>query len=227
MLHNDSVDKVVTRYFATLTREPFTYKGVAYVPKALRVSPLLLRGYTCPPSCGGCCHHRFTLDYLPSEDRPEGCVRRQVEFNWRSLNVYTDWQEENTTRHCRHLRMHDGRCGIYEVRPFSCDFELIRTLQNEDDDRANTLTQKLFGRGWSYTRTDGGKGALCEMTPPTEETVKEVLRKLRRLEEWADHFVLKTWTPQIIHAIEAGWFSGGKVIVFRNDQPSGFAAAVR
>lgn len=203
MLQSDSIDKVVTRYFATVTRESFTFNGKRFDPKPLKVSPLLLRDYTCPAFCSGCCF-RFTLDYLPSEEKPEGVSLRKIEFNGRKVEIWTDPQLENKGIKCKHSDPKDGRCGIYSVRPFTCDFELIRTLQNEDPDRANTLTQKLFGRGWSYTRVDGGKGALCEMTPVTEKSIKEVVRKLNRLKQWAEHFKLHTWADEILKLIENG-----------------------
>src|SRR5687767_9323926 len=102
MLQNDSVDKIVTRYFATVAREPFTYKGKEFQPKPLKVSPLLLRDYTCPPMCGGCCF-KFTLDYLPTEKTPRLAKRRWVEFNGRQVEIWTDTQEDNSGVRCRHL----------------------------------------------------------------------------------------------------------------------------
>ena len=220
MLHNDSIDKIVSRYFATVTRESFTYKGVKYHPKTLKVSPLLLRDYTCPPMCGGCCF-KFTLDYLPSEDKPDGVVKRVVEFNGRRVEIWTDSQFANDTTRCRYLQRQTGRCGIYSVRPFTCDFELIRTLSSENDaDKPNTLTQKLFGRGWSYPRVDGGKGALCEMTPVSPKSVAEVIRKLKRLAAWTDYFWLDTWLPELVKIIEQGRLT--RPIAFYPKEAKGF-----
>lgn len=218
-MQSDSLDKIITRYFATVAREEFTWQGTTYRPKNLKVSPLLLRDYTCPPGCGGCCF-KFSLDYLPSEPHPAGVVKRVVEFSGRKVTVYTDSQETNEGNRCQHLEPKTGRCGIYERRPFTCDFELIRTLQNEEPDRPNVLTQKLFGRGWSYARVDGGKGAKCEMRPITPHSIAEVLRKLGRLREWTDHFKLDTWIPDLVEIIEKGHLTDQ--IVFRPKQPKGF-----
>lgn len=218
-MQSDSVDKIVTRYFAAVTKVSFTYKGKTYEPKVLKVSPLLLRDYTCPPMCGGCCF-KFTLDYLPSEFHPPGIVHRQVEFNGRQIDICTDPQEDNESDRCRHLRRKDGRCGIYERRPFTCDFELIRTLHSEDPKRPDVLTQKLFGRGWSYARVDGGKGALCEMTKVTNKSTDEVIRKLERLQQWTKHFGLKfndTWIPDILGHIWRGTFNKGIPVEFVPD----------
>lgn len=199
----DTVDKVVRSYFACVTREPFEYKGVKYAPKPLRVSPLLLRGYTCPPGCGGCCL-KFTLDYLPKEKRPPGCVERLVWFDGKAVKLYTDAQEANQLNTCRHLNRDDGRCEVYTTRPFSCDFELTRFLTSEEPDKPNSLLTKLYGRGWNMLRVvDQERGALCEMTPVTEESTRDVVRKLKRLKDWTDHFGLtRTWIPTIVREIE-------------------------
>lgn len=210
-MRRDSVDKIVTSYFACITREVFTYKGKQYDPKPLRVSPLLLRGYTCPERCGGCCNIRFSLDYLPQESAPIGVLPREIDFNGRSIKVWSDMQNDHSASSCKHLRGGDGRCGIYLLRPFSCDFELIRFLTFAEDSTPNTLTQKLFGRGWNMLRIDGERGALCEMTPPTEETISEVLRKLQRLQDWATHFHLRTWVPEIMKMIRSHRLREGAV----------------
>lgn len=55
-----------------------------------------------------------------------------------------------------------GRCGIYSSRPFSCRFELNKISFNKWSSKA-LLGKRLFGRGWSYKRIDGGVGAKCEM----------------------------------------------------------------
>lgn len=219
MLQSDSIEKICTRYFATVTKQSFTFNGKRFDPKPLKVSPLLLRDYTCPPSCSGCCF-RFSLDYLPSEDKPDGVEKRKVEFNGKVFDIWTDWQEENKGLKCRHSRKEDGRCGIYAVRPFTCDFELIRSLQSADEDHPNILTQKLFGRGWSYTRVDGGKGALCEMLPQSEKSVQEVIRKLNRLKDWTDYFEIDTWLPDLLQIIKSKRLTSH--ITFHPENPKGF-----
>lgn len=197
----DSVDKIVMTYFACVTNDPFTYKGVTYEPRPLKVSPLLLRGFTCPPACGGCCP-RFSLDYLPTEPRSSVASSRTVTFNGKEFELYSDLQSDHRDSRCRNLNKENARCGIYEVRPFSCDFELIRFMVSQDDTkRSNMLSQRLFGRGWMMKRVDGGTGALCEMTTPTDETIADAVRKLSRLREWTDYFSLNTKIPVILNWI--------------------------
>lgn len=220
-MHNDSVGKIIERYFGAVTKESFTYGGKTYEPKPLAVSPLLLRGYTCPEKCGACCL-KFTLDYIPGEKRPKGLAPRTVEFNGQDVIVYTDPQRDNDTRSCRHLDQESGRCGIHGHHPFTCDFELIRTLEFAEPASPNVLTQKLYGRGWNMLRIDGERGARCEMTDPDPATVADVIRKLRRLKSWTDHFELHdTWIPKIIDLIERGRLTQKVVLSVNTKPPSG------
>lgn len=195
----DSVDKVVMQYFGAVTARQFIYKDVTYGVPRLTVSPLLLRGYTCPMGCGGCCP-RFSLDYLPGEDQPRGTRPRTVRFNGYEVIIWSDTQEDHDSPRCRNLRQEDGRCGIHVRRPFSCDFELIRFMSRPGTAH---MSQRLFSRGWNMKRTDGGQGAKCEMLPADPETVADVIRKLGRLTEWAQHFGIPTRVPRIIDWIES------------------------
>lgn len=194
MAYNDSFDKIV-HYFSCVNNETFTYKDKVYEPKLLHVSPGIIRGYKCPSNCGGCCQ-KFSLDYLPSEQQPEGVVERKIKFNEKEIIIFTDSQTYNKTDRCTHLNRENGRCGIYTARPFTCDFELIRFMGRREK---NHVTTRLFGRGWNMKRIDGGVGAQCEITEADDTSRQDTIRKLRRLKEWTDHFGLKdTKIDQII-----------------------------
>jgi hypothetical protein len=90
---------------------------------------------------------------------------------------------------------------IHGQHPFSCDFELIRFISFRHN---VNLTQKLFGRGWAMKRIDGGKGALCEMVEPDGHSVAEVVRKLEKLKQWANHFGIQTRLDIIIEWARTG-----------------------
>lgn len=201
MALTDSVDKIVGTYFRSVTKESFFYKGKMYEPSTLTISPLLLRGFTCPALCGGCCP-RFSLDFLPSERRPVYITsERSISFNGKEIKLFSDVQSDHKDHFCRNLDKSSGRCQIYTERPFSCDFELIRFFVSENKSR---LSQQLFGRGWSFLRVDQERGALCTMLSPTDETIREAIRKLNRLEQWASHFGITTKVPEIINWIFSG-----------------------
>lgn len=202
MPFRDSIDKVVTSYFAAVNAAPFLYKGVRYPVKTLRVSPLLLRGFTCPAGCGGCCP-TFSLDYLPAEQHPYTLNPRYVTLNNRKILVYSDKQDRRHEHHCANLKHEDGRCAIHGKQPFSCDFELIRFMHSQDHQRAGAAT-RLFGRGWQMLRVDEKRGALCTITPPTAESRADAVRKLRRLSQWCDHFKLAHRVDFIIRWAESG-----------------------
>lgn len=201
MPQRDSIDKIV-EYFACVTAAPFSYKDKTYLPRILRVSPDIARGYTCPSMCGGCCS-RFSLDYLPSErqrlpeEQQKELSQRVIIFNNQPVCIFSDTQPENNSTHCKHLTK-NGRCAIHLRHPFSCDFELTRFMLSRSVDTHANLTTKLYGRGWNMLRVDGERGAKCSMLPPTYGTLREVIRKLDRLQEWATHFGLKeTYISQI------------------------------
>lgn len=199
MRHSDSIDKIVTVYLGGLCREPFEYKGCRYDPKAVSVSPLLLRGFTCPANCGACCGS-FSLDYLPTETASPNAIPRAIEVSDRTFSILSDQQLDVRDRWCRHLERGTGRCNIYQQRPFACDFELIRLLIYSEH---VLVVQKLYGRAWAMVRLDESRGTLCEMTPANPHTVSEVARKLDRLHQWARYFDVKTCIPDILDWIHS------------------------
>lgn len=202
-IRRDSLDKTL-HYVAMVCAEPFTYKGESFEPKRLRVSPDLVRGYTCPVNCGACCQ-RFSLDYIPAERVPDhDRLRvRVIEVNGKPRAVFSDVQEDHTNHKCRHLDPRDGRCNIHGDHPFSCDFELLRFHEFTSEDRANQFSTRLFTRGkWNMFRVDGGTGTLCEITEIDERTVKDTVRKLRRLVTWCEYFGVAHKVNEIIEWAE-------------------------
>jgi hypothetical protein len=200
MAERDSLDKIVTSYFATLTAQPFEWNGKQYGPRVLHVSPGIVRGFTCPAGCGGCCP-RFSLDYIAKDGIPKGhsLKLRKVDFDGRKINVWSDMQKDHESPKCRNLNHDNGRCGIHGFQPFSCDFELLRSL-TFDEGNKSVITQKLFGRGWAMMRVDGERGALCEMTTADPDTVADVDRRLARLTTWMTHFGLDPVRVSIIRS---------------------------
>lgn len=199
-LRTNSLDKIVEVYFAGVTAQPFPYNGKIFQPKEVHVSPMIFRGATCPMSCGGCCF-KFTLVYLPSDPQPTGLAEVLEEVNGVKRPVFVDGQADNDGSKCRHLIKANGRCGIHGIHPFTCDFELIRFTHQ--DARVDIATRG-FGRGWSYTRTTGQTGAICDILPASEKHKDDAVRKLTRLQEWTDYFGLVTHLPRIIEWVRTG-----------------------
>lgn len=198
----NSIDKIVTTYFAGVCSEPFNYRGKAYIPKQIRVSPLIFRGFTCPPKCGGCCP-RFSLEYLPSEMRPSENDHQEygVLINGRTIFMTHDAQDDHDSHFCRNLDQSTGRCGIHGLHPFHCDFELIRFRHSDDQVQ---IMQALFSRGWNFKRIDGERGSLCEMIPLDPAWQKDLIRRMKRLKQWAEHFRIETHMDSIIGWCETG-----------------------
>lgn len=200
MRHADSVDKIVEVYLASVCSAPFRYKGKTFFPKLLIVSPLLLRGHTCPPHCGACCGS-FSLDFLYHEPATPEVVDRSIEIDDRRVDLRSDRQADVGERWCRNLEKSSGRCRVHDRRPLACDFELIRFLVY---DTKVLLIQKQYGRAWAMARLNGRLGALCQMLPPSSERVRDVVRKLNRLEAWGVHLGIGTRLAPIMSWIEAG-----------------------
>ena len=204
MVIMDSVEKIITRYFACVADEPFIFNGVTYEPKTLVVSPYLFRGFTCPAGCGACCK-AYSLDYLPepTETHPYKLTKRLIHFNGRRVPIYSDLNDDHGRYYCRNVDESNGRCKIHQKHAFSCDFELTRFLQFAAN-RPNRLTTKLYGRGHAMKRVDDVRGSMCEMLPPSDEHARDVARKLRRLKQWAEHFGLKHKLDRIIKYVDEG-----------------------
>lgn len=199
MVFRDSVDKIITTYFACVTSEEFEYKGKVYTPKDLVISPLIFREYKCNIKCGACCP-RFSLDYLPTELPPYALKERIVQFNNKEYTILSDLQmdQQIPSFFCKNLNMNDGLCGIHGKQPFTCDFELLRFLKFEDDNRPNRVMTKHFGRAWNMKRIDGGYGTKCDVLDRTDEARADVIRKFERLKVWANYFELRTKLDDII-----------------------------
>ena len=191
------MDKVISVYFACVTKEPFTWKGITYKPKPLTVSPLLFRGLECPSNCGACCHP-YTMDYLIDENKPNIKLEmREIMFKNKKITLYSDMQNDVKGYHCRHMDK-NGRCKIHAANAFSCDFELLRFLIYNNVNSPNRLTNRLYGRGWNMLRCDNIRGALCKITPETENSRADTILKLFRLAKWCEYFGLSHKVDMII-----------------------------
>lgn len=201
----DSIDKIVTSYFNSVSSQQFVYKNKVYYPKDIRISPLILRGFDCPENCGACCNLNFSLDYLPEplEKHPYQLTERIILFNNQKFLIYSDLQTDNNTRHCKNLDIVNGRCKIHGEHPFSCDFELLRFLNFKSKSIPNLITNKPYGRGWNLLKCNNERGALCKMTKIQELNKNEVTRKLNRLAVWCDYFKLEHKINYIIEQVNS------------------------
>ena len=106
----DSVQKIISTYFTSITKEPFEWRGKIYTPKKLRVSPgIFYKRMICHPNCGGCCR-AFTLDWLPSEletipetEKGEEFGPREIEFNGSTFTIYSDLNKGHESYYCKNL----------------------------------------------------------------------------------------------------------------------------
>lgn len=197
MSQADSFDKVVQAYFAAVTAQAFMYKGKLYSPKPLQVSANFFHDYTCKLGCAGCCP-RFSLDYLPSESRPDYAhATRSVEINLKQFTLYSKRQSPAPgKRFCDNVDLATGACGVHGKQPFSCDFETLRFTHFPD---IAYLGTRPYGRGWNMMRVDGERGALCEFPKTASDAARaEGLRKLQRLQQWCEYFDIVSKVPAVL-----------------------------
>jgi Fe-S-cluster containining protein len=186
----DSVDKIVYSYFRACVKRPFEYRGRVVEPTpGLVVSRKLFRTLECVEKCGACCP-RFSLDYLPTETeaiRELKLSPREVVMNGKKLLIYSDLQQDNMDYHCRHLNKENGRCMIHRLRPFSCDFEILRFINTA---KRSYLMTRPYGRAWNMLQYDGvTRGAKCIITETcSQEEQEDIMRKLNRLLHWVAYF---------------------------------------
>lgn len=222
--------KILGHYFAVITKVPYTFAGVQIQPTVLEIDSKLVRGSICH-YCGACCRgdskgKGFSLDWLPFElehlpNRPQ-CEERFITFNGNDYLYYTDEQSDTESGWCRYLT-EDAKCGIHDYSPFSCDFELIRCYQGNTGEllvktynRPQKMLQYKFrddpNASYKSTGKDGVErtfyypqfGPMCKITPQSDKNAKETIRKLQRLQQWAEYFELETHLPQLIKDLQAG-----------------------
>jgi Fe-S-cluster containining protein len=204
-------DKFLNHYFVALARS-----------KTLVVKQNLASAYHCH-CCGACCS-KFSLDYLPFESRPDTAVECSIEYGTNYI-FYSDTQKDNKSNWCRHLS-HDARCKIYEHRPLSCDFEMIRvsngklnsTITVDRYMHPHYMVQYMLHQharipGDLHNVVERQYRPLCTKRLALNQShAYESIRKLRRLQSWADYFHIDTWIPEIIEYLATGgWLYGDAV----------------
>jgi Fe-S-cluster containining protein len=211
----NSIEKIIKWYFAGITKTEFVWKNITVVPKPLKLYPSLAYEHVCPENCGACCG-KFSLDYINGERDLTGLQERIIHFNGQQIRIWRD--EQCGGERCKYLRMENGRCDIHGAHPFSCDFECLR-FEVGQVSNYNKLEQSHYGRTWQLTQVDGTKNVKCEFLPVSTEGAQETIRKLRKLEKWANHFHLtNTYIPEIISYLENEGWRDGAIFLF----PDGF-----
>lgn len=206
---SDSVDKIIS-YFECVAREPFLYKGSRFMPHGgINVGPSVFDRDWCPTMCGGCCMHSFSLDYIPSEDRPAYITgTRDIDFRAEATagwpRIFSDLQADaDYGSPCKHLD-HQAYCSIHTHNPLSCVMPLLIFMVPSQEEKYPAIVHKKFGRAWAMRTLAGPRGALCEKAKDATGGPKTVQR-LTQLKSWADHFgLMNTWLPDIIRWVEAG-----------------------
>lgn len=205
--------KLITSYFAAITKEPIHFKNEVIHPRPLVVSKLIFRGFTCPESCGACCtqptstvNGGATLNYLPSEARAlVSPLQEQVLLNNKYFTIFSEDMTppaqvlpilNHSAFPCKYLS-DTARCTIYADRSIACDLPLLQVTRRK---LYNQLTIRKFGRHHLYKQFDlQTRGTKCELLGITPDSIIDTRRRLIRLYTWSSYFTLKSWMPEIIN----------------------------
>lgn len=207
--HVDSLNKLAYA-FKCVARQDFTFNGKFYAaPASIYISPLIFRKSWCPPMCAACCP-RFSLDWIPEEERPSNIAgTRDVECNGSVKYLYSYIQHPNDgpSRFCDNVIPDTGMCGIHDNVPLSCDLPLLTFMVPTGTDRCHRIIGKKFSRAWNMMRLDGARGADCRIedhAAALAEGKRDVVRKFKRMLKWCDYFRIPTHLPEIIAWCEEG-----------------------
>ena len=186
-----------------------SYLELAAKPTVV-LSTGFFRQYSCPSSCGACCH-KITLEFIENSERwelfkknhPEFVDRfKRVEISDRII-VYVDNQKEHKDKFCRYLDLENGRCTIHTTIPFPCQFVLSKFIDNQSRNRS-ILTTTYYGRGWSFLRVDRqSKGAMCKVEGFSYEKLLIDIQLLKELRYYSILLEIETKLPSIISYLEA------------------------
>jgi len=195
----DTVDRIISNILIPLSKIPVEYKDEIHHPKNVRISSSIFKSLQCPVNCGGCCWKSVTLDWFPHEEHHPLAESRMVEFGDKQYEVMSI-VAENPDIPCQFLDA-VGRCNIYSVRPFLCDFSFIRIVKRASH---YTMMNSTPSRGFHLKRVDGGKGNMCTMDSFDDTVIANRLRQFNSLRQIAEYFEMDTWVPEIITYLNSG-----------------------
>jgi|SRR5271154_4760634 len=128
MPKEDSMDKLIPKYFPAFVASPFTYidsSGISslYQPKPARFSlSYFNHGWECVSSCGGCCPAfsldwaQYEFDLLPDFVRVL-CTKRDILINGKKIYLYSIMQ--NKSKEDKGVQWVQGKawCRFLDLNP--------------------------------------------------------------------------------------------------------------
>lgn len=191
----DSLEKIFESYILPIVRVPTKYKNKVYEPlDKIIISHLIFKEIKCVKNCGACCL-KYSMDFLPKEKKPDIELSKRV---FENKEVYTFKENGKNERYCDLMDIKSGLCSIHDLKPFSCDFEMVR-FKTYKKDKTVYIGNYPYGRAWNMLNINGERGALCIKSDDyTKECKADVIRKFERLKMYIDYFEVNTYIDLII-----------------------------
>lgn len=195
----DSLRKIFECYIIPLIKNELKYKNKVYQPlEKIIISPTIFRKIICKEKCGACCL-KYTMDFLPSEQKPKIKLTKRI---FENKEIFTFYSSDKNKIYCDLLDTKTGLCTIHFLKPFSCDFEMIR-FKYFKSKKTVYIGNYQYRRAWNMLKINNERGALCEtINLYREENKEEVLRKFKRLKSYIDYFQIDTYINEIIKQLE-------------------------
>jgi len=190
----DSFEKIISQLALVSTR------GIRYNNNLLEnceqiiISPSFWRNYVCPSQCGGCCF-AFSLDYIPSEARPNAAKERCVDVNGTQKKIFSIWPSTKI-KWCAYVDRCTGLCKIHKLRPLSCKIEPIKIRKIK---QVVYIMKGPYGRSWQLKRITDGGPVLCDFVEFDKvQLLENDVIVFNQLLEWALYLDIDTCIPIII-----------------------------
>ena len=177
-------------------------------PKMVKVSPYLLRGYSCLDyGCSKCCwFHGFVNIFSEEEylEILEKYTEKKAEFDryepFTSViggEVRTMYKYDHRDHICQHIVTGEiNGCSIHQLNPLHCAFPLMKFSRKGD---VVNVIRQAFGRNHMSLKCP------VEFIEPNESIYNYTIELLTRTHKMAQAYNIETWVPEIIEKVNELW----------------------
>lgn len=178
-------------------------------PKQVKVSPYLLRGYSCLDyGCSKCCWFHGFVNIFSEEEYFEALEKypeKKSEFeNYLPFTsviggeVRTMYKYDHRDHICKHITIGEiNGCGIHKLNPIHCAFPLMKFSRKGD---VVNVIRQAFGRNHMSLKCP------VEFIEPNQTIYDYTIELLTRTHKMAMSYNIETWVPEIIEKVNELWY---------------------
>ena len=177
-------------------------------PKMVKVSPYLLRGYSCLDyGCSKCCCFHGFVNIFSEEEYTEALQKYpEKKSEWDAYKPFTSiikgetrtlYKYDHTDSICNHITVGEiNGCSIHQLNPIHCAFPLMKFSRKGD---VVNVIRQAFGRNHLSLKCP------VVFVEPNESIYNYTIELLTRTERMAKSYNIETWVPEIIEKIKELW----------------------